>query len=216
MNAKLVVVSFFILSFLFQSCIPSLHPLYTEDKLVFIEDLLGIWTDEAMLEAEKKLQITFAEDGSNMPRMWSFEKGSGKSYHLIHVEDSLAAAFDVHVIQLGEHYFLDFYRVDASKEEADKYHFPMDVKVNTLEAFHLLPVHTFAKMEITDEHLAIKMFDAEFIEDLFEEKRIRLKHEIVDQQVVLTAGPEELQKFVSTYADHPDAFLEGDYLKRKF
>ncbi len=218
MNTKFVVFAFFSLSILFQSCIPSLHPLYTEDKLVLIEDLLGIWTADTLDVEDKKMKITINNDDGPHSETWSFEKGSNKNYKLIHSDTKgKAARFNVHVVKLGVHYFLDFYRADPEKSDFEKHNISFDPdRLNDLETFHLFPVHTFAKLEITDEHLKISMFDYEFVEKLFKEKRIRIKHENVDDHIVLTAQPEELQQFLSKYADEAEAFMDPTTLKRKF
>lgn len=217
MNSKLILLSFFISSLFIQSCIPSLHPLYTEDKLVLIEDLLGIWTADTLTIEDKKLKITIKNDDGDYPELWSFEKGVGKTYKLIHVDGKgKAARFETHIVQLGKNYFMDFYRTDPGKSDKEQYSFGFDNEhLNGLEALHLLPVHTFAKLEFTDEHLKISMFNHDFVEKLFKEKRIRLKHELVDETIVLTAQPDELQQFLSKYADEEEAFLEPTTLKRK-
>jgi hypothetical protein len=218
MNTKLFVLALFLSSFFIQGCIPSLHPLYTKDSLVYIEDILGIWTDADMTQDDKKLQITLNDVNNDMPEMWSFEKGDDSSYKLIHVDgDGRAARFDVHIVKLGENYFIDFYRDDPNKSDKEKYDFGFNSdKLNGLEAFHLLPVHTFAKLEITDSHLKISMFDGDFLKKLFKEKRIRLKHEEVDDNIVLTAQPKELQQFIMKYGNEKEAFIEPTTLKRKF
>jgi hypothetical protein len=218
MNTKLFVLFLFVSSFFIQGCIPSLHPLYTKDKLVFIEDLLGIWTNSDMPLEEKKLEITLNDEEKNLPELWSFEKADDDYYKLIHVDlNGRAARFDVHVVQLGENYFIDFFREDPNKKDLEKYNFAFQGdQINDMEAFHLMPVHTFAKLEITDSHVNISMFDHEFLEKLFKEKRIRLKHENVDDTIVLTAQPEELQQFMMKYGDDEDAFLDPTTLHRKF
>ena len=42
MKFKIAVVIFVII--FIQSCIPSIHPLWTQDKLVFNENLVGEWS----------------------------------------------------------------------------------------------------------------------------------------------------------------------------
>ncbi len=202
-------------------CIPSLHPIYTEDKLVLLKELPGIWQTQSDATAGKdqKFQITTNDGPSGKPETWTFKSGEEKNYLLIHEDqDGYAAAFDIHLIKLGKHYFMDFFPTDMPVDESGK---PLKEpgslgKMNSLTAIHLLAVHTFAKLEITDRELKISMFDPEFLRDLLKRKQIRIKHEETENGYVLTASPEDLQKFAEKYADVKEAFLdEPTVLKNK-
>ena len=214
---RIIVVLIFI-SF-FSACIPSIHPLYTEDKLVFVEDLLGEWSEEKGDRSQwEGKQITFSngEEGK-VPEMWMFNKSKGKSYELVHRdENGNAAIFETYVVQLGKHYFVDFFPSDKSTakwEHLEGFHFSRGE--NEMYTIHSLPIHTFAKLNITEEKVEIKMFDPDFLQKLFEEQRIRIKHEKQGGTYILTASPTELQKFVLKYADVEEAYLEATSLKRR-
>jgi len=71
-------------------CVPTLHPLFTEDDLVFDARIIGAWADED-------------ED------TWAFEKSSGQGYLLTLTEPKGSDTFDAHLLQLGAHQFLDLY-----------------------------------------------------------------------------------------------------------
>jgi hypothetical protein len=100
---------------------------------------------------------------------------------------------------LGGAYFLDFYLED----------FLGDEDVLTLASFHIVPVHTFAKLEVERDKLIINWFDQEWLEDLIKENKIRIHHENNDDFILLTAKPKELQKFVSKYLNSEEAFEDG-------
>ena len=56
------------------------------------------------------------------------------------------------------------------------------------------------------------MMDREWIEKLFDENKIRIKHEVIDGDAVLTASTDDLQKFFTKYVNDKDAFLDPDIL----
>ena len=200
-----------------QSCIPSIHPLYTKDKIVYLNLLEGIWTDEPgdvqlkkhmTPQGEKKdIEVTIHEDGSDQAEIWDFRKKDDNGYLLIHQDGKgRKAAFEVFVVKLGDDHFMDFFPIDLPKEVGeDAYH----KFTNDMATSHLMLVHTFAKLIIINDEIKIEMFDPDFLERLFEQRQIRIKHEeLGDGGYVLTAQPEELQKFVEKYADHKEAFIE--------
>lgn len=76
---------------LLAGCVPSLHPLFTEDDLVYDPALVGTWADQ---------------DGENT---WTFQKFGDNVYNLIYTEEGVPARFDAHLVQLGEFLFLDTY-----------------------------------------------------------------------------------------------------------
>ncbi|MEO1263397.1 MAG: hypothetical protein AAFZ15_31595 [Bacteroidota bacterium] len=205
-----------------QSCIPSIHPLYTKDKIVYLDILEGVWTDEfgdvqvkkfqTTSGEEREITITLADDDGVMPEVWDFRKNEDNGYLLIHSDDKgRKAAFDVYIVKLGGDYYMDFFLTDLPEKDRTKSSDltnMFDSKVNDLAAIHTLPVHTFAKLIIVNEEVKIKMFDPDFLEKLFKQRQIRIKHEQLDDGgYVLTAQPEELQKFVEKYGDHKEAFI---------
>jgi hypothetical protein len=76
---------------LLAGCVPSLHPLYTEEDLVYDPALVGTWTEED------------SED------TWTFRKLGDTAYDLIYTEEGVPARFEAHLVQVGEFLFLDTY-----------------------------------------------------------------------------------------------------------
>ncbi len=218
MKAKIVII--FLVVLFIQSCIPSLHPLWTQDKLVFIENLLGEWMQE-----ETEEDYTWAFSGG-----FDEKENLVDSYDLIYTEDKSEARFDIHLVKLGDHLFFDIFpdEVGTLKFEDktlglttnlsgvfnDDSEGP-DILLNALYFQHMLPVHTFAKVEIEKEEIKIFQFDPDRLEKLFKQRKVRIKHEETsDGGIVLTASTEDLQKFFEKYADDPKAYLDPIILHR--
>lgn len=180
--------------FLLSGCLVySFYPLYTEKDLFANDLLLGEWIDG---------------DSS----IWKFEhkpigkKELGKvdsTAYILKIKeeghpDFTNAAFIVRIVKLEETYFLDFYLQDYKyDDEADIFD------------LHLIPVHTFAKMELKGDHVRLNWFDPGWLGDLIEKNKIRIHHENNDEHILLTAKPEELQKFVVKYVNSNEAFKDG-------
>ncbi len=200
-----------------QGCIPSLHPLWTKDKLVYIDNLVGIWEHE---ESDREIVWDFS-GGMNT------EKQEADAYDLQYEDSGAKAEFEVHLLKLGETLFLDFFPGDLSTLEyngakAGTGHFSAESKekpdylLNGLYVEHLLPIHTFAKVEIEANEVRIHRFDPDYIDKLFKERRVRIQHEeTIDGQTVLTAPTSDLQKFFEKYANDEKAFIDPIVLVRK-
>lgn len=182
---KTKIILLFSLAVLVQSCIPSIHPLYTKEVIVFEESLLGTWANE---EGETWL----FERGY---RESLFSKKTDDSYSLTIEESEESVGYKVFLAKLGDYYFFDFY---ADYEEYSKF-----------EIAPLIRTHTFGKVELEQGKLKIYLFDGDWLKKLFEQKKIRIKHEILgDGNILLTAPPVDLQKFVIKYGDEEEAFID--------
>jgi hypothetical protein len=184
---------FFILlvALFFSGCIVySFYPLYTEKDL-FPNDLLtGNWVDGD--SAEWKFEHAYF--GKEIP-----ENIDSTSYILKVIDkDDRESKFSVHILKLGGHYFLDFYLEDfLEKDELD------------LASFHIVPVHTFAKVSVSNNQLQINWYDQNWLEKLIKENKIRIRHEYNGDYILLTASSKELQKFVTKYVNSEEAFKDG-------
>ncbi len=204
--------------FLMQSCIPSLHPLYTADKKVYLEQLEGIWSNFPMdvqlnttqTETGSKIDaiVKTNDEGAGRAEVWNFRKNDSDGYLLIHQDnDGFKAAFEVNLVKLDGAYFMDFYPTDMPEKSKSITDIFKDEK-NDMLAYHLLPVHTFAKLVIEKDEIKIKLFDPDFLDKLLNERKVRIKHEaLTDGGFVLTAQPEELQKFVEKYASNEELYI---------
>ena len=69
------------------------------------------------------------------------------------------------------------------------------------------------KFDFIDDEIVLTEFDNDRLIKLFQQNRIRLPHEIPGEDedyVVITASTDELQKFITRYANDKDAFNEPE------
>jgi hypothetical protein len=193
------------MTFLLGGCsIYSLHPLYDASALVFDTNALGTWVDDD--ENEWNFEKAIKPEDNDIQKLGLNEN----TYFLTYTENKKQAQLYAHIVKLEDNLFLDLYPADNYDEQIG----------NDLLAWHLLPVHTFMKIEINKNDIVFHPFDAEWVDDLFEHKKIRIAHEDVDYfgftLRVLTASTADLQKFVSKYQHEKETFeKEPDILKRK-
>jgi hypothetical protein len=198
------LIGVILMIFLLGGCsIYSLHPLYNASTLIFDTKLIGIWVDNDGNEWNFEKAIKF--DDNEIQKLGLNEN----SYFLTYTENNKQAQLYAHIVKLENNLFLDLYPADNYDEQIG----------NDLLAGHLLPIHTFAKIEINRNDIIIHPFDVEWVDNLFEQKKIRIAHEDVEyfglSLRVLTASTAELQKFISKYQNEKEAFEKvPDILKR--
>ena len=170
-------------------CVPTLHSLYTEKDIVFDKALLGTWTD------------------ANSKDSWTFERDGEKAYRLIYKDsEEKSGRFEVHLFKIGNQQFLDLFPdVSALKE----------LKQNDLYRFHLFPVHTFAKVTQIEPALQMAFADPKWFEAHLNENPKALRHERIEDRIVLTASTQELQDFIRKHAETKGPFGEASDLRRK-
>jgi hypothetical protein len=179
----------------FSGCVIwSFYPLYTEKNLFENDILTGTWIDG------DSLQWKFEHPERGNPK--SIDK---KSYELHLTDyDKKKTTYNVHVIQLNGMYFLDFYISEiAGASSSDS-----DSNLNYWN-LHVIPVHTFAKLTVTDNTLQINWFDGEWLREQIEVKKIKIRHEKNSESLLLTAKTADLQKLVVKYANTEAAFKDG-------
>lgn len=196
--------SIFLVVLFISSCVPSIHPLYHVEDLILDDRLLGTWGDNENKGEEWDSRET-----------WKFEKLPGKKgflgstsseqhpgYLLTITQKGKPALFEARLLKLDDQLFLDLFPWLESTFGDFK-----EIENDWLE-MHLLPVHTFARVRFENESLVVEPFDPGFITKLLEEKKIRITHEETRDSFILTAGTDELQKFVTKFGREEDAYIE--------
>jgi len=182
-----------LMAMILSSClVKSLHQFYTEDDVIYKKELIGSWLDSD----STKWVI------SQNNRSKGFMKGDtvDNSYILeMYEEDSLPPSkFIVHLFQLEEKLYLDF-----SPIREEQYNEMLDV--------HLVSTHSIARVKFNKNgEVGISWFNQGWIEDLFTENKIKISHEVVGEEYVLTASTEELQKFLKKYDNEQEDIMFSD------
>lgn len=172
----------------------SFYPLYTQEDLFANDILTGSWTD-----ADSSVWVFNHPVSKN----GGASEEDKTSYELkLSEKDGRTSTFTVHIVKISDHYFLDFFLQESScNNEID------------LASMHLIPVHSFAKLTVSEKRLEINWFDPEWLEELMKDKKEKIEHENNGEVIMLTAKPEQLQKFVKKYAGTEKAFKDGLFVK---
>ncbi len=161
-------------------CVPSLHPLYTDADVVFDPALIGVWGEK-----------------SDAKETWAFTKDTGKAYHLVDTDkDGKTGNFVVHLVDLGGTRFLDLYPADPKMAENDFY------------KMHLVPAHSFALVSEIGPALGLAFLNPDWLKKTLESSPDAIKHEVVEDTILLTAQPKELQRFLLANLKTKNAFGE--------
>ena len=172
---------------LLTGCVPqTLFPLYSDETLTFEPLLLGAWGEDD--EDER----------------WTFSGHNPHFYRLVHRdEDGRESAFEARLVELGGQLFLDLFPEDPEEEW------------NDLFSLHILPVHTFMHVVVTEDELQLTFMDLDWLKDYLEENPTALGHKMLDDDQVLVIAPtEELQAFVVEHLNTKGAFDDPGILKR--
>jgi hypothetical protein len=70
------------------------------------------------------------------------------------------------------------------------------------------------KLGLEGNQMNITPFDLEKLNELFKSNLIRLRHEYVDGNVLITAQPEEIQAFIKRYSNDESVFEDTDTFTR--
>lgn len=155
-------------------CIPSLHPIYTDEDVVFEPALLGIWSNN--------------EEGGELYR---FTRQGRNAYRLVFTEkDGDTQHFVCHMTNLGGHLFLDIFPDQRDKPENGSF----------------VPVHWIMRIQKIEPRLKWGLLDLDGLKKILEKNPKALKHEKVDDGILLTASTEELRAFLAGNGDSEDLF----------
>lgn len=183
-------VLFLTIALLFSGCgIFSLHPLFHQEDLLVKDELVGTWKN-------------LGDDGMFV----KIESSGNSKYEFTLIEGEDTASFEMGLLMLNNQYFIDLYPLEDCS-------FPAGGNCDMIELMvrNYIPIHTFMKLDLADGALTLTEFDNERLIDLFAQNRIRLPHEMIndDEYVVITASTQDLQKFITRYANDDEAFNDS-------
>lgn len=218
MKAKrnIFITAVALLSLISGCAVISFYPLYTNDVLINDDRIIGKWATIEELGIHPNDIDTLIWEISFNDKKWvkkyntPYDRGSHQEpnrytyslllYYASSPEDKVE--FQLHLVKLNDKTYIDFY--------------PEEWKIdNTILAFHLIGVHTFAKVDINEDYINIDWFDSEWFEQKLNENKIRIKYEKNSSNILLTSKPGDLQKFVIKYSDDENAFDEDNKYELK-
>ncbi len=161
-------------------CAPSLHPLYTDEDLVYDPNLVGVWTEQ------------------NDKDTWEFIQSGEKEYTLIYTdEEGKKGEFIAHLLKVDDKLFIDVYPVELKTEQNDMY------------KGHFLPLHTFVYISQTEPKPRVSNLEPDWLKKYLEKNPNAIRHEKINDTILLTAPPKELQKFVLAHLKTEGAFSQS-------
>lgn len=115
-----------------------------------------------------------------------FAEGENRSYILVFTDgEDRAATFSVHLVDVRGTKFLDLLPTGA------------DVELNELLVWHVVPMHSFVRVEELGPHLKLVFMDADWLTQRLEKHPCAIKHhKLEDDRILLTAGTRALRRFL--------------------
>lgn len=203
MKSKFLFIVSILIVLLSNCVVVSFYPFYTENDIITDHRIIGTWmstgrSTQFNASNPNLWEISFPDtleadkDGMNL-------NYNNKNTYLLKTYSKETpeawAKFWLHIIELNGQLYADI--------------FPTDWEFNNdmLNA-HRLSVHSIAKIGI-GEKICFNWIDPEWLGDLFDQKKIRIHHEDNGWNILLTAKPGELQKFLIKYGNDEQAYKDG-------
>lgn len=173
-------------------CVPSLHPLYIEQDVVFDPNLIGLWTHESGESVEfSKLDVNKYQVVYRNPR----EERAG------------AATFVGNLMKINGSMFMDLF------PEHPNLHF--NPEMNSAYRTGFVAVHSFVHVMRIEPTLQVRRLNIDWLQKITKEDPQAIRHEKIGGNVVLTASTNELQAFLLKHLKTKGAFETMGDLKRK-
>lgn len=135
---------------------------------------------------------------------WTFTKKAEDAYTLLYIDEKgKKGEFTVHLLKVGDRRFLDIYAADT------------DIQQNDFYKCHLLPVHTFMRMQQQGDGLQMASLKQDWIKKYLQEHPDAIKHEKVDDGILLTAQSKDMQAFLLKHDKTADAWDECSPMARR-
>lgn len=184
-------------------CVRSLYPLFTEKDYTFDQRLIGTWPDKS---------------GDT----WIFSKVDTKSYRLQYYQHEFGGGifkegtpgdtgtFEAHLGRIGKNLYLDLFPERGGTDSHQEKSFG-NIK-NDFYNWHFLPMHSILKVWFENDSLRLSLLDNGWLKKMIDNKNVKISHERLDDQIILTASTEELQQLIMKYGDDENAFPRKDKL----
>lgn len=202
------------------SCLNSLQPLVSHDRVITDNRVAGNWLKEGT-----DLKIDLMPDSYFFQQLQKETNPQGKkdsvplkgkekedsifysqTYVISFREDSIDYYMIAALIKIGKNLYFDLYPTDmgdTTEERGRRYSDNLDY----------LPTFTIAKLEIAGkDKLLVTFIDGEFVKNQIKGGKMRIKHEKDDlfDTFLVTASSAELQQFLGKYGDDERLFKKKD------
>lgn len=231
MKKKVIVIAALAATLLTSCVVKSLKPFYTKETLAYDASLLGKWKEKnrtweihSMTELIKKDLPILKKDSTNHSTTNSYTHSASVTINGKTKKMDIDLFKDKELNDIYKNSYLFINKPNDIKETEELYvvvpfkikgqvfldFTPFEIKGTTTNGFasmHHIGIHTLAKLHKNGEKLKISWLAEDKIEELFEQKKIRIKHEkigIERNEILLTASSKELQKFIAKYMDSSD------------
>lgn len=168
---------------------PSVHPLYTDDTIVYEPALVGTWgqKDDAqtysITRVGKVYHLLVKDHDPKKPQQWEFE---------------------VRLVKLGDHRYADVAAAEEERDAHEEHWGPLFV-----------PTHMVARFAVSGDALTVWTLRHEWLKERLDAREVSLAHTRLGPGVILiTATTAELQAFLRAHADNPLAFDKTELTRR--
>ena len=184
---QLLVFPFGILLLLSGCIVRSLHPLYTDENVIFDTRLIGQWTEE------------------NSKEIWEFSQQGEQQYKcVVYEEDGEQSILVARLLEIKGKMFLNFFPTESDRQEGVFYQ------------LHILSVHSFAYVKQIEPTLQISFPNSDWLQELLEKNPNAIQHEVLGKDdIILSASTEALQTFWLAHLDTEGAFAELSNRQRR-
>ena len=195
MRKTKLVLAFLFVGALVGCYVPSIHPLYTNEDLIFNPELAGQWVE--------------TEKGKSQ---WVFAKKEEKSYALrITQEDKKVFVFTARLLKVGAYHYLDLFP-DTDDDTNDDF---------LLKS--MLPVHSFLRIKQLTPTLEVEIMNTTWLTEFVKSNPESIKHEKMqlgekdkeEPLIVLAAQPKELQAFLTKHEKTEKVWNKLNLLTKK-
>ena len=185
---------------LLPGCVRSLHPIYTDETVVYDPAFLGTWVDS---KGETRIEVS--------PWSGNDEPTATKTYLVVHTDkDGKRATLGAVLAKVGDMLVADLTIGEEGLPENDLY------------KAHVMPLHTFWIVSRGPDDdkpagkptMSIRTIDHEWMKTFLESKPNDLAHYKSDSDMLLTATPPELQKFLIAHAADEGMLSDAEVFRR--
>ena len=194
MKKSRIIIAILIFATMSGCLVSSLHPFYKKEDKYFEESMIGTWIDGD--SCIWTIQPNLVSHGFMEAEVHD------SSYKITYYEEeNMVSILQGTLFQLNRVAYVDFLpHPNEDHHRAD------------MTSWHHVPVHTLARVQYNKDSILIYWYGDEWLNELLEQNRIRIKHETVDladyDRQLLTADTDELQKFIKKYANNPKTVAE--------